>query len=92
MRDIETLKLVAFVLGSEQRKKIFEKLSEHVAMSPTAIANECSIVRGNVSTLLKQMVEKELVVCLNPEANKARIYCLTEIGEKVHNHLEDVLM
>jgi len=88
-KNIETLKLVAFVLGSSRRKIILEKLHDNLA-TPSALSRMCSLQRSNLSNALRELVAKDLAICLNPESYKGRIYCLTDLGEEIYEHLDDV--
>ena len=84
--DVKLIKLVAFVLGSARRKEVVEKLYELKATTPTKLSEKCGLPMGNMSNILKELSREELVVCVNPEVRKNRIYCLTDLGEKVHDN------
>jgi len=92
MRDKKILALAAFVLASNRRNAIIELLYKHKAASPSAISKETHISRGNISNALREVKDKELVICINPEAYKGKVYCLTDLGEKVYKHLGDVII
>lgn len=78
----EILTLASYIKISSYREKVFTAL-ESVGtngLMPHEIANETSIIQNHVSSVLKQLKDKGLIVCINPEVHKGRIYRLTNKG------------
>lgn len=83
MNEIE---LLSWVLRGSQRRVIFSVIDG--TLIPAQIYGKAKeinlkITRNNVSDILRELREKELVVCLNPDEKKGRLYKLTEKGLKV---------
>ncbi len=68
---------------SENRLKILKLLNNGKVQTPTEIAKETNIVVNHVSTFLKEFKEHGLVICLNEEDKRGRLYQITENGKKV---------
>ena len=56
-------------------------------MTPTEISEEINIAFNSASRALRQLSEKDLVECINPEAPRYRRYKTTEKGKKIKEEL-----
>lgn len=81
MKDSEKITL-EFIKLSMNRKKVFEAL-EGETLKPTDISEKTGIHRNNVSRILSQLREKNLIRLLNPENKRGRLYELTDYGEEI---------
>ena len=73
---------LGFVKASKYRKVIlFALYSEH--KTPTEIQKELSLLSEQVARTLKELVDKNLIKCLNPSARKGRLYTLTANGKNL---------
>ena len=77
---------IEYVKRSKNRTHIMKSLDEFPKI-PSELAEATVISRQHISHGLKELSQRDLVVCLNPEEQRGRIYRLTERGEKV---LEEV--
>ena len=77
----EILSDYSWVIRGSQRILILNALK--TAQTPNQIQKETKLKFSNVSDGLKKMVEKNIVVCLNPDERMGRIYKLTEKGEEI---------
>jgi predicted transcriptional regulator len=68
---------------SENRLKILNILNNGKVLTPTEIAKKTEIVVNHVSTFLKEFKDNKLVVCLNEDEKRGRLYQITESGKKV---------
>lgn len=74
---------VSFIVSSQYRKVVFERLSQGPAI-PSQIASDAEIEMAHVSRALGQLREREFVELLVPEdRKKGRIYGLTERGSEI---------
>ena len=55
-------------------------------MTPSEISKSVNIRLNHVSMMLTNLKEADLVVCLNEESKRGRLYELTELGKKVVAH------
>lgn len=75
---------LSFVQMSPNRKKVLKVLVENSRpCTPTEIKDELEIAFNSVSRALRQLEEKKLVRCINPDSPRYRRYRVTEEGEIV---------
>ena len=55
---------------------------------PKQIANDSGILTNHISNVLRQLKEKDIVECINPEVRKGRLYRLSDEGLDILNKLE----
>ena len=80
----ELMSLAAYVLISSYRERTLALLFKNNAMTPKFIAYHAGFRQNHVSKVLGELKEKKLVVCINEEARKGRLYKLTDMGKKVY--------
>jgi transcription initiation factor IIE alpha subunit len=83
---VDKLKLLSWILRGSQRRVIFEVIES--GLIPAQIYEKAKqknpkITRNNVSDILREFRDKELVICINPKETKGRIYKLTKKAEKL---------
>ena len=78
---------VKFVNKSSYRVKVLKSINDDVKM-PKEIAEDSGILPNHISNVLRQLKEKDIVECLNPEVRKGRLYRLSETGLKVLDELD----
>lgn len=77
---------LGFVRASKYRRIILLAL-HNTDKTPTQLSQELSLISEQVSRALKELLECELVLCLNPRARKGRIYSLTPQGRAIASKL-----
>ncbi|MFH1358419.1 MAG: MarR family transcriptional regulator [archaeon] len=78
--------LLSFILRGERRKAILMCLDK--PMIPKEIANRCNVSIHNVSKSLKELVDRGLIVCKNPNDKFYRFYELTKKGKDILKELD----
>ena len=73
--------LLSFILRGERRKAILFCLDK--PMIPKEIGEHCNVSIHNVSKSLKELADKGLIVCKNPEDKFYRFYELTKKGKDI---------
>jgi len=71
-----------FVRASRYRNNILLFVGDSVK-KPSEIANSVGVSDKNVSRYLKDLKEKNLIVCLNENAKMGRLYKLTDEGKEL---------
>ena len=74
--------LYAYVVSSEYRKLIVKTLNVRPTM-PKEISELINKPQSHVSRALRQLEDKGIIVCINPQNKKGRIYRLTELGVEI---------
>jgi DNA-binding HxlR family transcriptional regulator len=69
-----------YVVTSKYRTKVIESLSVH-PKTPKQISSEEDISISHVSRALRELVQRDLVSCINPNDVKGRVYALTDKGK-----------
>lgn len=82
MNNDEIFQLVGYVIASEYRTNILKSIGKEIKI-PSAIAEEIGLRTNHVSNVLKDLKEHDLVVCLNEQARKGRLYKNTDLGLEV---------
>lgn len=72
---------VIFLLRSKLRVEILRNLKG--TLTPVMLAKLLNRPRPSVSRSLRELDEKKLVKCLNPHADRWRMYELTKKGKSV---------
>lgn len=79
--------VLKYVNKSSYRVKVLKSLGEDVKM-PKEIASDSGILPNHISNVLRQLKEKEIVECINPEVRKGRLYRLSDNGLNLLNSLK----
>lgn len=82
MNDDEIFRLVGYVMASEYRTNILKSIGEKIKI-PSAIAEDTGLRTNHVSNVLKDLKENSLVVCLNENARKGRLYKNTDLSLEI---------
>ena len=79
-------KELEFVKNSQYRIKVIKTLEGNVKM-PNEIATDAGIEKKIISNIIKQLREQDILVCINPEVRKGRLYRLTNLGNEIAKKL-----
>ena len=87
MEDEKIFQLLGFVMASSYRKNIIKSIGKSIKI-PSDIASEVGLRTNHISNVLNDLKKKELVVCLNEDAKKGRLYRNTELGLEVLKYID----
>ena len=73
---------LGYVLASKHRQKVLVALMEN-ALCPSEISKKTDLHQSHVSKTLKELTARSLLVCMNPNDRKGRLYNLTADGKTV---------
>ena len=79
--------ILRYVNKSSYRVRVLKSIGEDAKM-PKQIASDSGILPNHISNVLRQLKEKEIVECINPEVRKGRLYRLSDNGLNLLNDLE----
>jgi uncharacterized protein YjhX (UPF0386 family) len=82
--DEEVLK---YVKRSTYRVRAVKAIGTTIKI-PKQIANDSGILLNHISNVLRELKEKDVVECLNPNLRKGRLYRLSETGLEILKELE----
>lgn len=86
MNEDNLFKLVGYVMASDYRTKILKSIGTDMKI-PSVIADEIGLRTNHVSNVLKDLKENNLVICLNEEARKGRLYKNTDLGIEILKYI-----
>lgn len=76
-----------YVEKSSYRTKVLKAIGDDVKI-PKEIASESGILPNHISNVLRELKEKDIVECINPEVRKGRLYRLSSEGLDILNDIE----
>ena len=74
--------LISFIKASEIRLSILESLNERV-QTPTELKEQFKVPISRVSSILKELSEKDLIENLTPDRRKSKMFSLTKKGKTI---------
>ena len=75
------------VIASRNKRGIILVLHDRI-LTPSDIAGELDIRINHISNYLTELKNRKLVVCLNENSRKGRLYQLTELGKQIFIELK----
>ncbi|WP_296786250.1 transcriptional regulator [Methanobrevibacter sp.] len=72
-------KTIKYVNRSKYRVNTLQAIGDGVKM-PKEIAKDSGILQNHISNVLRELKDKDLVECLNPDVRKGRLYRLSDDG------------
>ena len=82
MDETNLYELFGYVKISPYRKNTLKFIGNDLKM-PSEIARGIGVKTSQVSSALADLKDKNLVICINEEVRKGRLYKCTELGLKV---------
>lgn len=82
----ETITKLSFVRSSKHRENILRFIGDEIKI-PTEIAKNVNISSKHISKYLGELKEKNIVVCLNENDRRGRLYKLTPLGKEILKYL-----
>ena len=80
-------KILGFIKISQYRTNTLKSIGDELKM-PSEIADELDIKTSQVSASLSDLKKKNLVICINEEVRKGRLYKCTDLGLEILKELE----
>lgn len=87
MDSKEYYNILGYVKVSPYRKNTLKSIGSNLKI-PSEIAKEINAKTSQVSAALTDLKKVDLVVCVNEEVRKGRLYKLTELGFKILKDLD----
>ena len=77
---------LGYVMAGKYRKAVLIALQTG-ALSPTEITRQTNCYQSRISQALTDLASRDLVVCVNPDDRKGKLYRLTQDGERVYSQI-----
>ena len=85
-KNDEIFDIVGYVMASQYRCNIIKSIGENIKI-PSAIAEDIGLRTNHVSNVLKDLKERDIVICLNEDARKGRLYKNTDLGLEILKYI-----
>lgn len=89
MTEDNILIAASYVQISSYRYKVVDNIKPGDVMMPRDIAKATGILPNHISKVLRDLKDNNIMVCINPEVRKGRLYRLTPLGEEVKKYLDE---
>ncbi|WP_407391730.1 MarR family transcriptional regulator [Methanobrevibacter sp.] len=87
MDNTEIYHILGYIKISPYRTNTLKSIGNELKM-PSEIANELNLKTSQVSAALSDLKKKNLVICVNEEVRKGRLYKCTPLGLKLLSELD----
>lgn len=88
LTEDEIWEIIGYIKVSPTRYQTMTTLKTNFLM-PSEIAHATGFRTTQISTALKDLKKKNLVICKNESAHKGRIYQTTDLGREIVKMLEN---
>ncbi|WP_296846995.1 transcriptional regulator [uncultured Methanobrevibacter sp.] len=89
MDQQDIIVLAGWVKASSYRNRVMINLGNKTK-TPSSIARDSQIKMNHVSMVLKALKEKKLIICLNEDSKKGRLYQMTDLGKQVVQAVKNI--
>ena len=89
MKEEEILHSLGYVMASSYRLSVIKYIGNGVKI-PSDIAKKIGVRTNHISNVLADLKENGLVVCLNEDAHKGRLYKNTELSLENLKYLKEM--
>ena len=89
MNEDEILKSLGYVMASSYRLGVIKYIGKGVKI-PSDIAKKIGVRTNHISNVLADLKDNGLVICLNEDAHKGRLYKNTELSLEILNYLNEM--
>lgn len=78
----KTIDGFSYIKASSTRRKVLLALEDNVLM-PSEISKLIHVSPPHTSRALRDLEDKELILCLNPDIRVGKLFILTDFGKEV---------
>lgn len=83
-------KIISFVARSKRRKETLKLLSKEKRLSQPEIMRKLKQYKSHNSRTLKELFDKGLIVCVNPEDRSFKFYKITKKGRNLLKEVNNI--
>ncbi len=89
MNEDEILNSLGYLMASSYRLSVIKYIGKGVKI-PSDIAKQIGVRTNHISNVLADLKENNLVICLNEDAHKGRLYKNTELSLEILKYLQEM--
>lgn len=84
--DERLIQAISYLKSSKYRQSVVLLLHNNI-LTPAEIQQKLDIRLNHVSFYLKELKKMNIVVCLNEDTKKGRLYELTDLGNELYTYI-----
>jgi len=84
------VRLISFVARGKRRKETLDLISGYQRISQSEIMRKLKQYKSHNSNTLKELQQKDLISCINPEERSFKFYKITKKGKEVLKEIEKI--
>lgn len=81
------IKMMQYIRRSRDRWKIFKTVCDEGFITPMELTKKVGLYQSNVSRVLGELCDIGVLVCINPNVHRGRVYCCTVNGDLVYRYM-----
>lgn len=89
MNEEKMLSLLGYIMASSYRLSVIKYIGKGVKI-PSDIAREVGVRTNHISNVLADLKSHNLVVCLNEDAHKGRLYKNTDLALEILDYIKEM--
>ena len=82
--------LLSYILRAKNRREVLLFLVKET-LTPAQIMRRTKMYESHVSRTLKELLDKKLIVCKNPNERRFRFYNITKLGRNMTKEADKIL-
>lgn len=79
----EIAELVSYIVRGSNRSVILNQISEET-LTPSQIKKRTNLYLSHISRVIQELLEKKLIICINPSSPTVKFYEITKLGKEVN--------
>jgi len=84
-------KLISFIARSKRRLEVLKLLFEK-ERSQTELMRLTQMYKGHTARTIKELSEKKLIICSNPEDRVFRFYKINKLGKNILKDIDKIIL
>ena len=89
MKEEEIFDSLGYVMASTYRLSVIQYIGNGVKI-PSDIARKIGVRTNHISNVLSDLKQNGLVICLNEDARKGRLYINTELSLEILKYINSI--
>lgn len=85
----EIAELVSYVMRGSNRLIILNCISKE-ELTPSQIKKRTNLYLSHISRVIQELLNKKLIICVNPNSPTVKFYEITKIGTEVNTVVQKV--
>ncbi len=84
-------KLLSYVLRAKNRRETLLLISKEKRLTPSQITKRTGMYESHTSRTIRELLDKKLLICQNPNERRFRFYSVTNLGKIISKEVDKIL-